>query len=162
MYYRLFLVVIVLMTMACCAAEPKRTGVAADGAVNFSFEFNRIEFKAGRPLSGDLLVDSLREPSSEQIRFLKENVDALKETRGLGAEVIGFVDGKECVQAACLELSMRRATYVYDWLVEQGVPPSKLKGPASGGADWPIGDGSTEDGRQINRRVQLDAMPIDP
>ncbi|WP_082638850.1 OmpA family protein [Lysobacter antibioticus] len=121
------------MFLACCTTQVKEAGSGLGNVRATSFEFNRVEFKVGRPLVDDLIVDVLREPSSEQIRLLKENSDALKETRGLGAEVIGFVDGKECVQAACLELSMRRATYVYDWLVEQGVPPSKLKGPASGG-----------------------------
>lgn len=123
------------MFLACCTTQVKEIGFGPGDVRATSFEFNRVEFKVGRPLVGDLLVDSLRAPASGQVRLLKENSDALKETQGLGAEVIGFADEKECLESACTDLSMRRARYVYDWLVEQGVSRSRLKGPASGGAD---------------------------
>lgn len=55
-------------------------------------------------------------------------------------------------------LSERRAQAVYDLLVQQGVPPARLAVKGYGETD-PVADNATEEGRQANRRVQLEIRP---
>lgn len=55
-------------------------------------------------------------------------------------------------------LSERRAMRVSDILVRNGVPPGRLSVRGYGETD-PIADNSTPDGRQVNRRVQLEIRP---
>lgn len=55
-------------------------------------------------------------------------------------------------------LSERRATRVRDVLMDQGVPPQRLTVRGYGETD-PIADNATPEGRQANRRVQLEIRP---
>ena len=51
-------------------------------------------------------------------------------------------------------LSEARAKGVMDALVAQGVDPSRLESQGYGD-QYPVGDNSTEEGRQANRRIAL-------
>jgi OmpA-OmpF porin, OOP family len=55
-------------------------------------------------------------------------------------------------------LSERRATRVRDVLMDNGVPPQRLTVRGYGETD-PIADNATQEGRQANRRVQLEIRP---
>lgn len=55
-------------------------------------------------------------------------------------------------------LSERRAYAVHDLLVLNGVPPARLSIRGYGETD-PVADNSTPEGRQSNRRVQLEIRP---
>ncbi len=55
-------------------------------------------------------------------------------------------------------LSERRADAVRDLLVKDGVPPSRMSVKGYGESD-PVADNSTPEGRQSNRRVQLEIRP---
>jgi outer membrane protein OmpA-like peptidoglycan-associated protein len=55
-------------------------------------------------------------------------------------------------------LSERRARRVYEVLVGNGVPPPRLSIRGYGESD-PIADNATAEGRQLNRRVQLEIRP---
>ncbi|HEX7124914.1 MAG TPA: OmpA family protein [Thermodesulfobacteriota bacterium] len=55
-------------------------------------------------------------------------------------------------------LSERRARAVYDLLVQDGVPAARLAVKGYGETD-PVADNATEEGRQANRRVQLEIRP---
>lgn len=55
-------------------------------------------------------------------------------------------------------LSERRATRVRDVLMDNGVPPQRLTVRGYGETD-PIADNATPEGRQANRRVQLEIRP---
>ncbi len=55
-------------------------------------------------------------------------------------------------------LSERRAMRVRDVLTRSGVPPGRLSVRGYGETD-PIADNSTAEGRQLNRRVQLEIRP---
>lgn len=55
-------------------------------------------------------------------------------------------------------LSERRAMRVQDVLLRSGVPPGRLSIRGYGETD-PIADNSTPEGRQLNRRVQLEIRP---
>ncbi|MGE5663798.1 MAG: OmpA family protein [Deltaproteobacteria bacterium] len=56
------------------------------------------------------------------------------------------------------DLSERRATRVRDVLTQNGVPAARLDVKGYGESD-PIADNATEEGRQANRRVQLEIRP---
>ncbi len=56
------------------------------------------------------------------------------------------------------ELSERRAMHVRDVLTQDGVPAARLDVKGYGETD-PIADNATEEGRQANRRVQLEIRP---
>lgn len=51
-------------------------------------------------------------------------------------------------------LSQRRARAVKDWLVQQGYPASQLQTTGLG-KKKPVADNSTEEGRKLNRRVEI-------
>ncbi len=55
-------------------------------------------------------------------------------------------------------LSERRADAVRDLLIRYGVPPSRLSIKGYGASN-PVADNSTPEGRQANRRVQLEIRP---
>jgi outer membrane protein OmpA-like peptidoglycan-associated protein len=52
------------------------------------------------------------------------------------------------------ELSLKRAMTVRDYLIEQGVPASRID-VAGLGLSAPVGDNTTADGRARNRRVEI-------
>ncbi len=56
------------------------------------------------------------------------------------------------------ELSERRALHVRDVLAQDGVPVARLDVKGYGASD-PIADNATAEGRQANRRVQLEIRP---
>lgn len=53
-----------------------------------------------------------------------------------------------------LELSLRRALAVSEWLIEHGVAASRLETEPYG-ESRPVADNSTEEGRALNRRVEM-------
>jgi outer membrane protein OmpA-like peptidoglycan-associated protein len=72
---------------------------------------------------------------------------------GLRFNVEGHTDSVGSV-AMNQELSLKRAMTVRDYLIEQGVPASRID-VAGLGLSAPIGDNTTTDGRARNRRVEI-------
>lgn len=153
---------IAALLLACSATNvPHESTPSSNRVVVVDYELNRVEFQPGRPLSGESFEDAAKTPSAVQVRLLAETVAFLKGASAkLGVVVIGSTDNHECTGAECRKLSLRRAECVYKWLLDHGVPASKLKGPKGDGADYPIGDNNTEEGRQYNRRVQFEFLPL--
>ena len=147
----------VVVTLGCAKSELQR-GAALPPT---SIELNRVHFKAGHPMPGESLDSAVLGPHDKQISLLKENVALLRSTPGIGAEVIGFSDANECSGVECRHLSSRRAQLVYRWLVDQGVPMSRLKVAEPGGSDWPVDNGASEQSRERNRRVQLEFLLLE-
>lgn len=56
-----------------------------------------------------------------------------------------------------LDLGMRRADTVKRYLVEAGIEPARIR-TISYGESQPIADNSTEDGRELNRRVVIEIV----
>jgi outer membrane protein OmpA-like peptidoglycan-associated protein/tetratricopeptide (TPR) repeat protein len=93
----------------------------------------------------DLQPKSVTELEKIQ-RFLKENP-------AVRVEISGHTDNSGTA-AHNASLSQKRAQSVYDYLVSHGVEASRLFAKGYG-ADQPIADNSTEDGRQKNRRIEF-------
>ena len=56
------------------------------------------------------------------------------------------------------QLSKYRADVVKNYLIAQGIPPSRIK-TSGRGEDNPLEDNNTSDGRQMNRRVEIKVSP---
>jgi OmpA-OmpF porin, OOP family len=93
----------------------------------------------------DLQPKSVTELEKIQ-RFLGENP-------GVRVEISGHTDNSGTA-AHNATLSQKRAQSVYDYLVSHGVEASRLFAKGYG-ADHPIADNSTEEGRQKNRRIEF-------
>ena len=86
--------------------------------------------------------------------YLNTIADTLIQRGRFAIEVQGHTDSVGA-DAYNLGLSQRRAESVRDYLVERGVPASRLK--ATGfGETQPIESNETEEGRALNRRVTLE------
>ena len=70
-------------------------------------------------------------------------------------EIDGFTDNVGSEQAN-MELSRKRANAVMQYLLDKGVEPSRMTAKGFGeDPNYAIGDNSTPEGRQVNRRVEI-------
>ncbi|MGH8432762.1 MAG: OmpA family protein, partial [Solimonas sp.] len=53
-----------------------------------------------------------------------------------------------------LALSQRRADAVKAWLVKDGIAAGRVQ-TLGRGENFPVGDNATEEGRRLNRRVEI-------
>jgi outer membrane protein OmpA-like peptidoglycan-associated protein len=72
---------------------------------------------------------------------------------GLDVFICGFTDSTGTVDHN-LELSLKRAEAVSDYLTEHGVERQRLK-PQGFGEDYPVASNGTADGRSLNRRTEI-------
>ncbi len=70
--------------------------------------------------------------------------------------IVGHTDDQGTDEAN-LDLSARRAAAVVDYIVASGVAAERLRSEGRGESE-PIADNATEEGRQLNRRVELTAL----
>lgn len=98
----------------------------------------------------DLDKSDLRKESYAELDRLKE---LLNENPAIRIEISGHTDtqGKYEYNKS---LSLRRASAVRTYLIENGIKKDRIE---SRGASWdePIADNDTEEGRQLNRRVEF-------
>lgn len=100
---------------------------------------------------------------SDARRVLDESVRILERYPDLDVEVAGHTDsiGSHAYNQG---LSERRAQVVYDYLIDRGVDPSRLRGPNGYGETRPIAPNQHEDGsdnpegRALNRRTELNVQ----
>ncbi|MFZ2960923.1 MAG: OmpA family protein [Candidatus Ozemobacteraceae bacterium] len=104
-----------------------------------SFEWNRY----------DLLPTSI--PIVEEVKKLLQMVPSLKLT-------IGGYTSNDGGASLNQPLSERRAGAVKDWLVENGISPSRLQAIGYGQLN-PIADNNTANGRKKNQRVEFVKTP---
>lgn len=116
------------------ARQLQETGRAVVREIHFAFN------------SADIL------PDSEAV--LRQIAEVLEADPALELVIEGHTDGVGGAEFN-LELSRRRAEAVRAWLVERsGVAAARLA-TAGYGLTRPVADNSTEDGRALNRRVEL-------
>lgn len=130
-------------------------------ALASNIQLTSIDFKTGHPRFGESLAEATSYTPTVLTQALEANARALTAVPELGAEIAGYSDDGECLlERDCDELSLSRAKLVYKWLIEHGVPASKLKGPVGNGSQFPLDEGESEDARQLNRRVQFNLFSI--
>jgi OmpA-OmpF porin, OOP family len=133
--------------------------VGPDGCTqDVVIDLRGVEFKFDRPSTGETdIAPTLKEPSSEGIAILDQAVDVLNRYPQVRVEVAGHTDAigtDEYNQG----LSERRARIVYDYLTAKGVDAGRLAGPVGYGEARPIDTNDTKEGRQRNRRTELDVQ----
>ena len=122
---------------------PKAVRVTEDEIVILK----QVKFRYGQssisetvdPVSDDLLTE-VRDAVTQHTEILK-------------IEIQGHTDNVGGVEYNT-KLSQNRAIAVRSWLVDHGIPASKLD-VRGFGPSKPVADNGTEDGRQANRRVQF-------
>lgn len=148
--------------------------VSKKGYLFQSLNFNYSEVKDFEPIMLDIQLDraaagsvsvlknvffdtdryDLKEKSRTElhkvIRFLQDNPE-------IRVEIGGHTDnvGSDPYNR---QLSERRAQAVFAYLSDNGVDPARLRTKGYG-PDRPVGDNATEDGRQLNRRIEFRILP---
>ena len=95
--------------------------------------------------------------SSEAKRALDSVVQYLMENSEVKVAVRGHTDSTGPV-AYNLKLGMKRAQFVRDYLVSQGIDGERLALESMGEGE-PISTNFTPEGRKINRRVEIAQIP---
>jgi OmpA-OmpF porin, OOP family len=85
--------------------------------------------------------------------LLDDVVAALAAAPEIAVEIAGHTDSLGS-DAYNQRLSERRAKAVRDYLISQGVEAGRLSEKGYGEAE-PVADNATEEGRELNRRVEL-------
>ncbi|MBS0366687.1 MAG: OmpA family protein [Proteobacteria bacterium] len=106
------------------------------------FDFDRLLFDTGKA--------TLQPASQEQLGNIAAILKAFPKVK---ATIGGYTDNTGN-PAANLALSQERATNVTSELAKLGVDASRLTAKGYG-QEHPVGDNSTEEGRQQNRRISL-------
>ena len=102
-----------------------------------------------RPSSVELSA-TLTPDSEEQLRFVAQILKAYPNVR---ARIGGYTDNSGDASAN-VKLSQARAETVMKELVGQGIAANRLDARGYG-AEHPVADNSTEEGRARNRRISL-------
>ena len=146
-----------------------RNGIASSnyGAYQASFRVTGAGPRAGGPVQAPV-AEAIRRTGQVQLYVtfrtgsadldisaapvLMQVRDAMAADPGLRLRLVGHTDstGSEAVNRP---LSAARARSVLAWLAANGVDAGRLAAEGRGPAE-PIADNKTEDGRQMNRRVQ--------
>ena len=116
--------------------------------------------------SGDTVVlrgvtfdfDSSRITPNARV-ILDQVADTLLSAEGLTVEIGGHTDSQGS-SAYNQKLSQRRAEAVVDFLKERGVAAEQLMARGYG-EEEPIASNDTEEGRELNRRVELRILSIE-
>jgi outer membrane protein OmpA-like peptidoglycan-associated protein len=96
-------------------------------------------------------------PRPESADTLNQLLALLRDRPSLGLIVEGHTDSQNTAEYN-QKLSEDRAKAVVAWLVKNGVAAARLQ-PVGCGLSRPIADNGTAEGRALNRRVEVQAMP---
>jgi outer membrane protein OmpA-like peptidoglycan-associated protein len=112
-----------------------------------------IEIGESIQLKNVFFVQSKAELKSESYPELDRLVKIMKDNPTIEIELSGHTDARGSA-GANLELSEKRVAAVRQYLIEKGVPMKRMTGKGYGGA-MPIAPSTTEENRQLNRRVEF-------
>jgi OOP family OmpA-OmpF porin len=118
-------------------------------------ELNARQTERGLVLTlGDVLfAPDQAELTTEAMRKLYPLVTLLKEHPKRSIRIAGYTDSRG-LESYNLDLSQRRADAVRDFLIENGVAPSRIVARGYGEAA-PVASNTTSIGRRENRRVEV-------
>jgi len=139
-----------------CSNTPAGTMVGPDGCPQkIIIDLRGVNFKFDRPGANEKnIAPALMEPSADSIAILDQAIDTLKRYPEVRVEVVGHTDSVGSDEYN-QKLSERRAKIVYDYMTSHGIPASRLDGPKGYGESRPIDTNDTKEGRQRNRRTEL-------
>lgn len=147
--------------------------VTRPGYLFKSLNFNYSEVKDFQPIVVDIALEKVREGSTVVLNNIFFDVDKyeLKEKSAVELEkIVRFLTENPKVRIQVSghtdntgsadhnkQLSLRRATSVYNYLVKRGINAARVKYQGYG-ADMPIADNGTDEGRQLNRRIDFSIL----
>lgn len=143
--------------------------MALEKALAIPLASGRVTLDNGRiGISGsvlfDLNADQLRPEGEQLLKALVPPLLVYLDERDEMLMVSGFTDNKTIVQGPGqrfednLELSAQRALTVTRTLVREGMPRSRVFAAAFG-AEQPVASNADEQGRALNRRVEMAPVP---
>jgi len=106
-----------------------------------------------RELSNTLFAFDKFDLNDKAKGYLDEIADWLKENPNLNVEIAGHTDSKGTDEYN-QKLSENRAKSVYEYFISKGVKANRLSYKGYG-ESMPIATNDTDEGRQLNRRVEL-------
>ncbi|TLY50280.1 MAG: OmpA family protein, partial [Gammaproteobacteria bacterium] len=139
------------------APPPPPPPPVAPEPTKVKIDLRGVEFKFDHPRPGEKLIPALKAPTAASVQILDEAVDTLKRNSNVQVEVDGHTDSKGG-DAYNQKLSERRAHGVYEYLLSHGVPASQITGERGFGKTKPIDTNDTAEGRQRNRRTELNVQ----
>ena len=92
----------------------------------------------------------------ESIGELNQLFSTLEKNKTLKIEISGHTDSKGS-DAYNVDLSKRRAEAVVNYLIKNGIEPQRLQSKGYG-ESIPVASNETEEGRQLNRRVEFKVL----
>jgi outer membrane protein OmpA-like peptidoglycan-associated protein len=104
-------------------------------------------------LKNVFFVQSKAELKTESYPELDRLVKILKDNPTIEIELRGHTDSRGSA-AANLDLSEKRVLAVRQYLIGKGIPMKRISGKGFGGS-MPIAPSTTEENRQLNRRVEF-------
>ena len=147
--------------------------VTRPGYLFKSLNFNYSDVKDFEPVVVDIDLDKVREGSMVVLNNIFFDVDKyeLKEKSTVELEkIVRFMIDNPTVRIQISghtdntgsadhnkQLSLRRATAVYNYLVRRGIKETRVTFLGYG-SDKPIADNTTEQGRQLNRRIEFSIL----
>jgi outer membrane protein OmpA-like peptidoglycan-associated protein len=131
---------------------PKK--VIIDGDENEK-EINLEPMKKGRSLAVDNIYFEFGKAylRKESLNILDKLVKLMERNRDLKLEVQGHTDSMG-PREVNMKLSRQRARAVVEYMVKQGISPSRLDSKGFG-PDKPVADNDTAGGRKKNRRTEF-------
>ena len=106
-------------------------------------------------VSGDAFFDTnkatFRKEAQPELEKISQRVRGISSVEAI--QITGFTDNTGAADYN-QKLSEARASTVKDFLVKNGIDPSKITILGKGAAD-PVADNSTKEGRAKNRRVEV-------
>ncbi len=144
--------------------------VTRPGYLFRSLNFNYSDVQDFEPIVVDINLDKVREGSMVVLNNIFFDVDKaelkdkstvelekivrfMTENPGVRIQISGHTDNTGSADHN-RQLSLRRATAVYNYLVKRGIKEGRVK-YFGYGADKPIADNATAEGRQLNRRIEF-------
>lgn len=144
--------------------------VSKKGYLFRSLNFNYSDVKDFEPIVLDIALDKAKEGSVAVLKnlfFDTDKYDLKEKSRAELQKIIRFLNDNPSIRVEISghtdnvgspeynrQLSEKRAKAVYEYLTENGIKSSRLL-PKGYGPDQPVGSNTTEEGRQLNRRIEF-------
>jgi len=141
------------VVLAGCAGVGSHDQAIPEARKPFKYEWPFIYFRFLGPSLNEDVVASMHD--QENATELVEAIVFFKKTTDVLVDFVGNADATECAEVDCMELSIRRAQYVLDYLRSNGVPGDRLGKAYGMAASRPFAFSSKDGGGRFNRRVEF-------